>query len=192
MGRAYDQHLSFRIDVPRGQQKFRELIIYIAERCQDTEFFGATKLNKILYRADFEAFRRFGRPITGAPYFRLPNGPAPKALIPVRRDLVAEGAVKIESRPLGNRTQERVIPLRASHRDLFSAGELALVDEIIKDLWGQTAEEVSDASHDIIWRSRQDEENIPYEAVYLSDNPLTEEDVRRSKELANEFGWLGD
>ena len=192
MGGAYDQHLSFWIDVPRGQQKFRELIIYIAERCQDAEFFGATKLNKILYRADFEAFRRFGRPITGAPYFRLPKGPAPKALKPVRRDLKAEGAIEIEYRPVGNLVQARVVPLRAPYRDLFSAGELALVDEIIKDLWDQTAEEVSDASHDIIWRGRQDQEDIPYEAVYLSNDPLTEEDIRRSKELAKELGWLGD
>jgi hypothetical protein len=82
--------------------------------------------------------------------------------------------------------------MRAPYRDIFSAGELALVDEVIKDLWGQTAEEVSDASHDIVWRGRQDQEDIPYEAVYLSNDPLTEDDIRRSKELAKELGWLGD
>ena len=40
--------------------------IYIVqtERFLD-ERFGAVKLNKILYFADFEAYRRLGEPITG-------------------------------------------------------------------------------------------------------------------------------
>lgn len=192
MGGAYDKHLSFRIEVPHGQQKFRELIIYIAARCRDAEFFGATKLNKILYRADFEAFRRFGEPITGAAYFRLPKGPAPKALLPVRRELEAEGAITVEYRPLGNMVQERVVPLRDAHSDLFTGDELALVDRVIEQLWDQTAEEASDASHDIVWRTRQDLDRIPYEAAYLSDEPITEEEIRRSKELARQLGWFGD
>ena len=192
MATRYDKHLSFGLAVPNGQQKFRELIIYVADRCREAEFFGATKLNKILYHSDFEAFRRHGQPITGAAYFRLRNGPAPRALVPVRKDLEAEGAITLEYRPIGNRHQERVVPQRAAHSDLFSEDELALVNEIIERLWDQTSEQVSDASHDILWSTRKDQDPIPYEAAYLSNDPISDAEIKRSKELAQQFGWLGD
>lgn len=187
---SHNEHLNFGYPVHRGQQRFRELILYIAERCKDAEFFGATKLNKILYHADFRAFRRFGIPITGAKYFRLPNGPAPFPMVPVRRELEEEGALVIEYRPVGNRTQERVVPLRAPFLDLFTKDELNVVDEVIRELWGQTAEETSDASHDIIWKTRRDGDLIPYEAVYLNDGPLTDKEIERTRQLASEFGWV--
>ena len=192
MVRDYDKHLSYRIDVPDGQRKFRELIIYIAKKCGEADFFGATKLNKILYWADFEAFRRFGQPITGARYFRLPNGPAPKALLPVRGELEAEGAITIEHRPIGNRRQDRVVAERMPYTDLFSDDELAVVDEFISRFWGQTAEEVSDASHDIIWKTRNDGDAIPYEAIYLSNGDVTPQEIERTRQLAKEFAWFGD
>ena len=192
MDAYYEKHLSFGVDVPLGQEKFRELVIYIAQRCQKAEYFGATKLNKILYRVDFEAFRRLGRPVTGAVYFRLPNGPAPKALVPVRDSLVSEGAILIEDRPMGNRVQHRVVPLRDPDVSLFTAAELRLTDEVVKDLWSATADEASNASHDIVWSSRQDRDLIPYEAGRLDNGPLTDDDIKRTRELVKEFGWLGD
>ena len=63
-------------DVDRSAQKFRELIIYISKRSKSDPWFGAIKLNKILYHSDFRAFERFGVPLTGVRYWRLQQGPA--------------------------------------------------------------------------------------------------------------------
>ena len=93
--------LSFTIPVARGAQRFRELIVYISQRSAEDPHFGAVKLNKILYHSDFRAYERFGVPLTGVCYFRLKAGPAPKALLPVRR-----GAAGSECRR-GERCQPR-------------------------------------------------------------------------------------
>jgi hypothetical protein len=187
--RDYVDNLTFYQPVPKGIQRFRELIVYISEKCADCEFFGATKLNKILYHSDFRAFERFGEPLTGVAYFALNSGPAPVPLVPIRRELIQEGAITIEERPVGARVQHRVVAIREAYTELFTPVELELVGEVIEELWDQSAEEASNASHDVRWRTLRLEDRIPYEATFLSDDELSEEDLTRTKELADEFGW---
>ena len=189
MARRFDK-LTFSVSLERGLQRFRELIVYIASKSVDDPSFGATKLNKILYHSDFRAFERFGVPLTGAPYFRLKNGPAPRVMVPVRDELVAEGVIEVVKKDLGNGyVQHRVIARRNPVLEHFTADEIALVDEVIRELWPQTATEVSDASHDIRWRTLQDKDPIPYEFAFLSNEVPTEDDVARTEQLVAEFGW---
>jgi hypothetical protein len=183
------QELTFSIPVPRGRQRFRELIVYIAERYQEAVYFGTAKLSKTLYYADFRAFERFGIPLTGMTYCALKQGPAPEALLPVRGDLMKEGAIKIEKRVVGNDVEHRVVSLRPAFLDLFTGDELALVDSVIKELRDQTADDVADPSHDVRWRTVKLGDRIPYEAAYLSDAALTEDDLKRTRELADEHRW---
>ncbi|MEM8822682.1 MAG: Panacea domain-containing protein [Pseudomonadota bacterium] len=176
--------------VERGALKFRELILYVAGKSEADEYFGATKLNKILYYSDFRAFSRLGSPITGVRYFKLPQGPAPKSLLPVQKALVEEGAIKVEERPFpGGKIQKRPIALRKPALSLFTGDELAIVDEVIEDLWEETAQQVSDASHDVRWRAVNMRDAIPYEFVHLSNDQVTTEDRNRTEELARRFGW---
>ena len=180
----------FTIDVPQGRQRFRELIIYIAHECANDPGFGATKLNKILFYSDMTAFERFGTPLTGMAYFRLDRGPAAEAMKPVERDLVNEGAVEIEERPThGNYTQKRTIALRDADTDLFTRGELAIVDEFIRELWGKTANQVSMDSHKVAWRVIGHRELIPYEAAFLCNDDPTATDIKEARELNGKHQW---
>lgn len=182
--------LTFKYPLQRSAQRFRELIVYISRESARDPHFGATKLNKILYHADFRAFERFGVPLTGVSYFRLPKGPAPRALLPMRQELEREGAisvVKVEAP--GGLEQHRTFALREPVLEHFTRDELQLVDEVIRDLWNQTATEVSDASHDIRWRVLEHRDGLPYEFAFLSDDGVTEAEVERTKELASELGW---
>jgi Protein of unknown function (DUF4065) len=181
-------HLNFTFQVARGVQRFRELIVYISEKSRNDPCFGAVKLNKILYYSDFRAFELFGAPLTGVRYFRLPKGPAPKALIPIQNELVAEGAIRIEKVQYGDFEQHRTIPLRRAVIEIFTEDEIILVDKVINDLWQQNATEVSDASHDVRWRTLRHKDPMPYEFAFLSDE-ITVADVERTKQLASELGW---
>src|SRR5690348_1753468 len=94
------------------QEKFRELIVYVADRCADDPYFGDTKLNKILHFSDFVAYTDLGHSITGARYQKLEFGPAPTNLLPIRRDLEEEGAVRVEERPVGAKTRRVTVAQR--------------------------------------------------------------------------------
>lgn len=180
-------------DVQRSAQRFRELVIYVAQRCANDPWFGATKLNKVLYHSDFRAFERFGVPLTGVRYFRLPQGPAPKKLKHVERELIEEGAIRIDEVDLdfgrqGYR-QKRTVALRNAEMRFFTADEIDLVNEVIRDLWDQSATEVSNASHDVRWRVLQHKDALPYEFAYLADYPVTASEERHIQELVSRFGW---
>ena len=60
--------------------KMRELILYVASKSQHDPKFGSTKLNKILFFADFAFYFKHGRSVTGQEYMRLKHGPAPRRL----------------------------------------------------------------------------------------------------------------
>ena len=55
-------------------QRFRDLMLYLAYRCRDADYFGSTKLCKLLYYSDYTAFAHTGAPITGAEYIRQAHG----------------------------------------------------------------------------------------------------------------------
>lgn len=155
--------------VPYSEDKLTELVLYVAKQTMGDRAAGATKLNKYLYFADFSAVRRLGRPITGADYQRLRFGPAPRRLAPVRDRLVRTGAARLDERvdALGFRHHE-LIPLREPRTDLFTAEELALVDEIIEVLRERSATEVSELSHrEAGWQLVGDGDSIPYELAFV-------------------------
>lgn len=154
--------------------------------------FGATKLNKILYHADFLAFAKSGRSITGAQYMRQRNVPVPRHLVPVRDKMLANRDIAI--RP-GNsyspgKTEQRVVPLVESDLSQFDSWQIALVDAVIRDLWNQSGTEASDGTHGRAWKiAEANGSPIPYEAIFISDDPLTEGDIARTEELADRYGW---
>lgn len=181
---------TFRFTDGAGEDRLRELILYVAAECQDDPKFGATKLNKILWWSDFLAYAQRGKPITGVEYMRLGNGPAPRRLVPVRNEMEADGDIALaEVVGRGGYIQKKIVPLRAANLDVFSAADIAVVDDVIDALWGKTAKGVSNLSHGKAWEVASDGQPLPYEAVFLSDDPINRYDVARTRELARQFGW---
>ena len=58
--------LTYGEDDARGDERLGELILYVASKCTEDQLFGATKLNKILWRSDFRAYAKHGEPITAS------------------------------------------------------------------------------------------------------------------------------
>lgn len=168
-------------NIQYDERKLGELILYVSRKSADDPDFGATKLNKILYFADFLAYGYWGVPITGAEYQHLPQGPAPRRLIPVRDQLVSEGALAIqEVQVLGGWTQKRTVYLREPNLESFRGREIALVDQVIDALRGVNATQASFLSHaEVGWKATRDGQTIEYDTVFLSDKPLSEVETRR-------------
>ena len=169
--------------------KLGELILYISQKSARDTYFGAIKLNKILYFSDFIAYGRWGKPITGAQYQHLKLGPAPVRLLPVRKEL--EEARFIAVQPIqvpGGRIQHRTVNLREPDLSVFDAREIALVDEVIEALRGLNATEASELSHlELGWKLTEEGDVIDYRTVFLSDEKLSESEIRRlERELEKE------
>jgi len=155
-----------------NQQKLKELILYIATQCKEDVFFGATKLNKLLFFTDFLAYERLGRPITGAEYMAIEHGPAPRRLMPLREEMLEDGEIVIEQRPY----QTRIVAAREPNLSHFSHEELTIVNYVIRVLRDIDAEEVSDLTHQLpAWRearaegmARRENGTITYGAAPVS------------------------
>ena len=173
------------------EEKFRELLVYIAKNSADDPTFGSVKLNKILYYADFAAYRLLGQPITGATYQKLHEGPAPRELLRFRADLIDSGRATLAQVPYFTGMQKRLVIAPESQPDteIFDPQELGLVNQIIDHFWGKTAREVSDFSHqEPGWILAKDRETIPYETAWLSSEPLDQEVEELGLRLAQNNG----
>jgi hypothetical protein len=176
---------------PYVEDKLAELILYVSARLAGDPSFGATKLNKVLFFTDFISYRENRVAVTGAVYQKLDYGPAPRRLLPVQQRLVADGDAEVEERTYLGYRQRRLIPLRDADESLFSSAELRLVDEVIDALKGVSAVSVSDVSHrlSVGWQIAAKGDDIPYQTSYLSSEPLTDDDQRRGREVADELGF---
>ncbi|HEX8211328.1 MAG TPA: Panacea domain-containing protein [Longimicrobium sp.] len=171
-----------------NDEKMAELILYVSDRSQLDPAYGATKLNKILFYADFLYYAKHGRSITGQEYMRLEKGPAPRRLVPVREEMVADGELVVRPQAYGPWQQKRPIPLRDPQLAEFSGDEIAMVDSVIAAFWGRSATEVSDISHRFPgWDYANDRETIPYATALTSDREPDEDDYAFARELGREY-----
>jgi hypothetical protein len=167
------------------ERKLAELVLYISQKCANDPTFGAVKLNKILCFSDFLFYAYHDRGITNVEYQKLPNGPAPRRLIPVRDELIKNGELAIQEIALkSGYTQKRTVNLRSPNLDIFTGAEIAMVDRVIESMQEVTAELASDMSHNLVgWLVVEDNETIPYNTIYFANPPLTEDEANRAREL---------
>ena len=132
----------------QSDAKMKETILFVARECQKDENFGATKLNKILFYADFYSYLMRGESITGQAYFALEEGPAPRRLKPIRDQMLADKEIATQMREVFIYTQERTIPLREPDEEKLEAADMIFLRGAIKHLAGMNTQEVSEMSHD--------------------------------------------
>ena len=182
--------LHFEFALPNREHRFSQLILFIAQRCKDDPTFSAIKLNKVLFYSDFDAYALLGQPITGVAYQKLPYGPAARAMKHVLDEMQQDSLIKIVKRPVrGSAVQERVVPIRPPAPGVFSTEQIDIVEKYVRLFWNMTATAVSEYSHGMAWKLATLNELIPYEAVFISDDPVTNEDVVHARELAARYGW---
>ncbi|MFV0317705.1 MAG: Panacea domain-containing protein [Microthrixaceae bacterium] len=178
------------MDIEYDEAKFTELLVHVAGRLGNDRAGGATKLNKVLYFAEFAHVRRHGRPITGAEYFRLDQGPAPRRLKPVRQRLLDSGDAELVVEDFLGYSLQRLVPLRAPDLSRFDRLELQTIDDVLGDLASLTAKQVSDISHeDPAWRHTDDLQTIPYElALVAKEQVVTAAGADLAAETARRYG----
>jgi hypothetical protein len=176
-------------EIGTDDRKMKELILYLAAKSEEDPRFSSTKLNKLLFYCDFEAYRKLGHSITGHSYQKLPFGPAPKAVLPILSQMQRDGDCDEVRKDYFGREQRRVRANRPSETGVFAAEELRLADQMIEELWESSASEVSERSHGFIgWQAAEYNEVIPYATVFLGDpsTPVSEDEVEFCRQLERE------
>jgi len=175
---------NFAGGVAESEQKFKELLLYITEQSEGDSSYGATKANKLLFFADFQAYLYLGRSITGRMYERMNHGPVPVDIYSTRAEMTQEESLLIFDRDYYGNRQTRFVARRQADLSLFSAEEISLVDRLIRENWGKSAKEVSDESHRFAgWALARDREVIPYEVALVSFRELTPAEIDYGRSL---------
>lgn len=177
-------------DQRADEAKLKELILYIAARMERDEHAGQgrIKLAKLLWLSDFEAFRRFGKSITGARYVADELGPAPVDELLALRDLEGSGYLVLEP---GYDRQKLPRAKRPPNTELFSGDELTVVDELLKRYRKWTGKQLVDLAHEFPgYKIAERNADVPYESVYISAQGPNASDIARAEEVAREHGWI--
>ncbi len=174
-----------------NEVKFKELLIYIALCSEGDDSFGAVKLNKLLFLSDFLAYLRLGKAMTWVVYQALPQGPAPRRLVPIREELEEEGAIAVRQEDYYGHDQNRILALRRANLKLFSSEEVDIVRQVIELCRGKNANEISEFSHRFLgWRLADQGEEIPYSSALIGSREPSRREREHGLNLADEAAGL--
>ena len=174
-------------------EKLQEMILYIATQSSDDPHFGATKLNKILFFADFSAYAYWGKSITGATYIHWDRGPIPREMVAARQALTSAKRAVVEDREHFQFTQKRLVPLDNANLMLFTHDEIELVNEVIRQVEHHNGSQLSEETHQLVpWLETIQGEEIPYFTVFsLKAKPATKEIKRQALQRLEELRASG-
>ncbi len=182
----------YRANMAKDNKKLTELALHISKIANGDNYLGKTKLNKLLFLADFHYFFENGKSITDQTYLHLPNGHVPVGMMKIEKE--KKDIVFLPSK-IGTKIQERPTPLREADLSVFTAEEIAFVDEIVDYVCHKnnvTASSLSGQSHDYIgWLMTSNGEEIPYNTIYLENKAkqkTTDFDKFHVEKLLRELG----
>jgi len=164
-----------RISVPTLQvKKFKNVLLYILERCAGKPNVGETVLYKLLYFSDFNYYELYEEHLTGAKYRKLPYGPVPQKLDTIIAQMIEKGQLKRVKTAYHGYTQTRYLPLEKADLTELKASEKEIIDRVIEQMSDWSAAAISNYSHkDMPWLASKEGEEINYEFAFYRDAPFS-------------------
>ncbi len=164
-----------RISVPTLQvSKFKNVLLYILERCAGKPNVGETVLYKLLYFSDFNYYELYEEHLTGAKYRKLPYGPVPQKLDTIIGQMMEKGMIQRIKTEYYDKMQTRYIPLAKADLTELKASEKEVIDKVIEQMSDWSASAISSYSHkDMPWLASKEGEEINYELAFYRDTPFS-------------------
>lgn len=174
-----------RIEVPSLQvSKFKNVLLYLLERCAGKPNVGETVLYKLLYFSDFNYYELYEEHLTGANYRKLPFGPVPQKLDAILNQMMESNQIKRVKTVYHGYPQTRYLPLEKADLRALRASETEVIDRVIEQMSDWSASTVSSYSHkDIPWLASKDGEEINYELVFYREPPFSVRNYEEDPEL---------
>lgn len=164
-----------RISVPKlNVNKFKNVLLYILERCAGKPNVGETVLYKLLYFSDFNYYELYEEHLTGATYRKLPYGPVPQKIDIIINQMMENGLLKRIKTEYFDKVQTRYIPLEKPDLTVINGAEKEVIDKVIEQMSDWTAAMLSNYSHgDKPWKATDNNKEINYELVFYRRPPYS-------------------
>ena len=164
-----------RTSVPTLQvNKFKNVLLYILEKCAGKPNIGETVLYKLLYFSDFNYYERYEEHLTGAKYRKLPYGPVPQKLDTIILQMLDQKKLQRVKSDYHGYQQTRYLPLVKANLTLLKASEKEVIDRVIEQMSDWSAPAISNYSHkDIPWQATKEGEEINYELAFYREAPFS-------------------
>lgn len=164
-----------RISAPTLQvNKFKNVLLYILERCAGKPNVGETVLYKLLYFSDFNYYELYEEHLTGAKYRKLPYGPVPQKLDTIIGQMIEKGQLQRVKTEYHGYPQTRYLPLEKADLTELKASEKEIIDRVIEHMSDWSAAAISNYSHkDMPWLASKEGEEINYELAFYRDAPFS-------------------
>lgn len=147
-----------------GNKNFEEdkLVLMILYFCKSGEVM--TKLNKLLFYADFKNFKEHGVSISGCQYAHVPFGPVPNHFKSIYEGLILDGVLAIKNESLGEWDIKKLISQELFLREYFSEDEFSVMQAVKKKFSKMNAADITEFSHkEVGYNSTVNGEIISYE-----------------------------
>ena len=157
-----------RISVPQiNEGKFKNVLLYILEKCGAKPNVGETVLYKLLYFADFNFFEIYEEQLTGATYRKINYGPAPQEFTEIVNRMIEKKEIRKEVNNYHGKSQKHYFPLVKADLNQLKASEKEVIDKVLDRLSDFNATDISNYSHDDTpWKVTPEKEVIDYDLVF--------------------------
>jgi hypothetical protein len=162
---SVDEYSGFRgFDIER----IINMIIYIAQKEKGV---FTTKLNKLLWYADFVNFKKLSQSVSGSSYVHLPLGPVPNdyewiIALAINEKLISQEEIVYPSGASGISYKA----LKEADKSIFSAEEIASMDFVLEFFKSFNCKEIKKRAHEEkAYKETRETERISYKyASFLS------------------------
>ena len=169
------EKLKERISKPTLQvHKFKNILLYILERCAGKPNVGETVLSKLLYFSDFNYYELYEEHLSGAKYLKLPYGPVPQKLDAIITQMIDAGQLQRVKTMYHHSLQTRYLPLQKANLTELKASEKETLDRVIEQMSDWSAQAISNYAHkDVPWLATHEGEEISYELAFYREAPFS-------------------
>jgi transcriptional regulator with XRE-family HTH domain len=169
------QNTEERISIPKFQvNKFKNVLLYILEKCAGKPNVGETVLYKLLYFSDFNHYELYEEHLTGARYRKLPYGPVPQKLDLIINQMIEAGQLQRFKTEYFGLQQTRYLPLIKANLSELKASEKDVIDRVIEQMSDWSASAIRNYSHkDLPWEVTDEGKYISYELAFYRETPFS-------------------
>lgn len=148
-----------------AEPRTRQVAHYVISHVQPSQL-GATKLNKVMWKADVLHYRRYGKSVTGqTAYVRMPQGPVPNHMKEAIEELKAEQVIVERRVETIKGARREFVPVHRMEASDFSATEVEVLHEAIDVVCKMSARAASDDTHDALWEEIENGGQMPIRAA---------------------------